>query len=346
LRPAAEKRKERWPLHIWAGERGLGQKDRNEGFARIRLKRLDLVRNNLDALFPGMTVLEVMPFRVTRNAEVDHDDDDPAESVAETVEAEIRQRRFEEVIRLEYGPVASSAQLQLLTHKLALGEADLYQMPGELDFTALFHVANTNLPELRYRPWHPVVPAVLADERSDIFSVIRAGDFLVHHPYESFDATVERFLHRAASDPKVLAIKMTVYRVGSDTPFLDALTVAAEAGKQVACLVEVTARFDERANLRMAQSLEKSGVHVVYGMVGLKTHCKTASWWGDKQLGEARAKRSAGEVMKEGGHVVGQVRIAGEQAHVGLEPGCLDVIVAGADMGVAAEAVVVLAVPK
>jgi polyphosphate kinase len=239
------------------------------------VRLLDVIRHNLDELFPGMTVVEVMPFRVTRNANVAADADEPVEDLAEFVEEELRQRRFEQTVRLEYGPGASATQLQLLMRKLELSELDMYEMTAELDFTALFPIASLNQPDLRDRPWQPIVPEGLADEDSDIYAVIRGGDLLVHHPYESFDATVERFIRQAAEDPKVLALKMTVYRVGADTPFLDALIDAAEAGKQVACLVELTARFDEKSNLQMAHALEKAGVHVVFGVIGLKTHCKT-----------------------------------------------------------------------
>jgi polyphosphate kinase len=136
-------------------------------------------------------------------------------------------------------------------------------------------IASLNRLELRDRPWTPVVPPALAGDDVDVFAVIRRGDLLVHHPYESFDASVARFIRQAAEDPRVLALKMTVYRVGTDTHFLDALVRAAEAGKQVVCMVEVTARFDEQQNLHVAHALEKAGVHVVYGIVGLKTHCKT-----------------------------------------------------------------------
>jgi polyphosphate kinase len=239
------------------------------------VKLLDIIGQNLDQLFPGMVVIDVMPFRVTRNADVEVDEDEPAENLAALVEEELRQRRFERVVRLEHGLPASPAQLSTLTRKLGLTEADVYEMPAELDYTDLFPIAGLHRPELRDPPWQPVVPAEFADEDADVFAVVRQGDVLVHHPYESFDATVGRFIRSAADDPRVLAIKMTVYRVGSDTHFLDALIRAAEAGKQVACLVEVTARFDERQNLYWAQALEKVGVHVVYGVVGLKTHCKT-----------------------------------------------------------------------
>jgi polyphosphate kinase len=252
-------------------DRDNGQPGQRRCFVRL----LDVIREHLADLFPGMTVAEVMPFRVTRNAAVEVEEV-PPENLADRVEHELWQRRFEKAIRLEYGPGGSPTQLQLLRRKLDLSESDLYEMPAELDYTDLFPIAGLNRPELRDNPWQPVVPPALADEDSDIFAVIRAGDLLVHHPYESFEASVERFIRQAAEDPKVLALKMTVYRVGSETPFLDVLIDAAEAGKQVACLVEVTAQFDERSNLQLAQALEKAGVHVVYGVLGLKTHSKTA----------------------------------------------------------------------
>jgi polyphosphate kinase len=239
------------------------------------VKLQDVIRHNLDDLFPGMVVVEVMPFRITRNAEVAVDEDAPPDSVAALVEQELRQRRFERAVRLEYGPDRSDIQLQMLLHKLDLTEVDAYLMPAELDFTDLMPIAGLNRPELRDRPWTPIVPPALVGEDCDIFAVIRGGDLLVHHPYESFDASVGRFIRQAAEDPRVLALKMTVYRVGTDTHFLDALVRAAEAGKQVVCMVEVTARFDEQQNLQVAHALEKAGVHVVYGVVGLKTHCKT-----------------------------------------------------------------------
>ncbi len=250
--------------------------DHKPGPLQCFVRLLDVVRHNLAALFPGMVVLEVMPFRITRSAVIEADESEPDESVADRVEEAIRQRRFERVVRLEHASGASSALVQMIARKLDLSEQDLYEMPAELDFTDLFVIAGLNRPELRDPPWQPVVPEPLLDEDSDLFAIIRAGDFLVHHPYESFQASVERFIRRAAEDPRVLGLKMTVYRVGADTPFLDALIRAAAAGKQVACLVEVTARFDEEQNLRMAETLEKAGVHVVYGVVGFKTHSKTA----------------------------------------------------------------------
>jgi polyphosphate kinase len=238
------------------------------------VRLLDLIRANLQTLFPGMEFLDVMPFRVTRNAEVEAESEESDDNLLELVEEDLRLRRLERVVRLEYVSPASPAQLSLLTERLDLDEQFVYETPAELDFTGLFPVAGLPRPELRDRPWTPVSPAAFEGERSN-FAVLRDGDVLVHHPYESFDTTVARFIRAACEDPKVLAIKMTVYRIGSDTLFIDSLIRAAEQGKQVACLVEVTARFDEQQNLHWARVLDKVGVHVVYGVVGLKTHTKT-----------------------------------------------------------------------
>jgi polyphosphate kinase len=252
---------------------GPGGEDTQKSYRFARL--LDVLRANLGALFPGMQLLEVMPFRVTRNAEIEGDDDNPEENLVEQVEEELRQRRLEKVVRLEYGAPQSPDLLELLTDKLGLDDWFVFEAPAELDFTGLFPIAGLPLPELRDRPWVPVTTAAFADSDRSVFSLIHGGDVLVHHPYESFDATVARFVRSACEDPKVLAIKMTVYRIGSDTPFIKSLVRAAEAGKQVACLVEVTARFDEAQNLHWARVLDKVGIHVVYGVVGLKTHSKT-----------------------------------------------------------------------
>ena len=236
---------------------------------------IDLIRHHLNELFIDMEVVAEMLFRLTRNADVARDEDD-AEDLLEMVEQELRQRRFESVIRLEHPPQPSNEILAFLMAQLDLEADNLYEMPGELDYTNLYPISDLNLAPLRYTPWKPVVPVQLADEGTDIFSLIRRGDMLVHHPYESFEASVERFIREAAGDPKVLAIKMTVYRTGEQSPFIETLIEAAEAGKQVLCLVELKARFDEARNINWAQSLEKAGVHVVYGIVGLKTHTKTA----------------------------------------------------------------------
>jgi polyphosphate kinase len=239
------------------------------------VKLLDIIAHTMVELFPGMVILEIMPFRLTRNADIDLDDE-PGEDLVELVEEGLRQRRLEDAVRLEYGLPASQPMVNLLLNRLGLTESQAYPMAGELDYAGLWSIAGLNRPELHDPPWQPVTPPALADANEDIFAALRQQDVLVHHPYESFDASVARFIRAAAADPRVQALKMTVYRIGSDTPFIDALIQAAEAGKQVACLVEVTARFDELQNLRWAEALDRVGVHVVYGMMGLKTHTKTA----------------------------------------------------------------------
>ena len=239
------------------------------------LHLIDLICHNLGDLFPNMVVVSVMPFRITRSADVERDEEDAAD-LLEMIEEEVRRRRFEAVVRLEHGPNPDPWMLEFLMSELGLAEDDVYEVGEELDPTGLKAVTDLNLPHLRYEPWTPAVPPPLADEAADIFSLIRQGDLLIHHPYESFSASVERFVRAAADDPNVLAIKMTVYRTGDDSPFIKTLIRAAERGKQVACLVELKARFDEERNILWAQTLEEVGVHVVYGIVGLKTHTKTA----------------------------------------------------------------------
>ncbi len=233
----------------------------------------DLIRHNLDKLFPNMVLLDVMPFRITRNADVECDEED-AEDLLELVEQEVRERRFARVVRLEHGPNPDQWIREYLMQELELDEEDIYEMPAELDYQSLKVVSDLNLSNLKDPPFTPVVPGVFADEETDIFTLIRRGDLLVHHPYESFTASVGRFIRSAATDPKVLAIKMTVYRIGYDNPLIHTLIQAAEAGKQVVCLVELKARFDEERNIFWAQALERAGVHVVYGVLGLKTHSK------------------------------------------------------------------------
>jgi len=240
-------------------------------FVRLR----DIIQNNLDHLFPGMTVLDVMPIRVTRNAEVEYEGD-PDDDLLEIVEEELRMRRLQQVVRLEHGPNANPWLLDMVVGQLNLMPEQVFEVRGELDYTDLKKIASLKLPELRYPPWTPTVPNSLIGDRADMFSLIRNGDVLVHHPYESFDASVSRFIRAAVEDENVVAIKLTVYRTSDDSPFVPLLIQAAEAGKQVACLVELKARFDEQRNIRWANALENAGVHVVYGMVGVKTHTKTA----------------------------------------------------------------------
>jgi polyphosphate kinase len=253
---------------------GLPASEGAPGLCFVRL--LDVIAHHLDELFPGMEMLEVVPFRVTRSVEVELEDDEAVDSFTELVEEELRQRRLEDPVRLEYAAGASRAMLTLLCSKLKLNEADLYPMAAEVDYSGLWGIVALNRPELHDPPWQPMAPMALGDEEDDLFAILRKGDVLVHHPYESFDASVARFIRTAADDPKVQALKMTVYRIGSDTPFIDDLIRAAESGKQVAALVEITARFDEQQNLLWAEKLDRVGIHVIYGVMGFKTHAKVA----------------------------------------------------------------------
>ncbi|MGB0715643.1 MAG: polyphosphate kinase 1, partial [Phycisphaerae bacterium] len=234
---------------------------------------VEVISHNLDALFPGMQVLSVTPFRVTRNADIERDEED-AEDLLELVERELRERRFERMVRLEHTANADPWTVHFLMRELELSEDDVYALPSLLDYEQLNQIANLEFPNLRFPVWKPVVHPRLVDSDADIFSVIRAGDVLLHHPYECFSESVERFIRTAAEDPKVVAIKLTLYRIGDDATFIENLIKAAEAGKQVVCLVELKARFDEQRNIYWAQQLERAGVHVVYGIIGLKTHTK------------------------------------------------------------------------
>ncbi|MHB1157596.1 MAG: polyphosphate kinase 1 [Phycisphaerales bacterium] len=235
---------------------------------------IDIISHNMGALFPEMRIHNMMAFRITRNADVEREEED-AEDLLDMIEQELRERRFARIVRLEHGPNPDPWMRRFLMQELELAESDVYEMPGELDFTDMMALGDIDLAKLKYEPWTPTIPPLLADDETDIFSVIRAGDFLVHHPYESFNGSVERFVRTAALDPKVLAIKMTLYRTGEASPFIPMLIRAAETGKQVVVLVELKARFDEERNVQLAQKLEKAGVHVVYGVVGYKTHTKT-----------------------------------------------------------------------
>ncbi len=236
---------------------------------------VDVIKENMKDLFPSMQVLEVMPFRLTRNADITRDEED-AEDLLEMIEEELRMRRFAEVVRLEHGPKPDPWMLKFLMEELELTDDDIYELPDELDYTGLASLGDLPLPALRYETWAPSVPLQFSDDDpTQIFNVIRHSDQLIHSPFESFSATVDKFLRAAADDPKVLAIKMTLYRTGDNSPFIRNLIRAAEMGKQVVCLVELKARFDEERNIYWAQALENAGVHVVYGIVGLKTHAKT-----------------------------------------------------------------------
>lgn len=240
----------------------------------VRFVSLDeVVRQNMDALFPGMAIVDVIAFRVTRAAGVDHDDND-FDDLLERVEADLHSRRFAEAVRIEVLNDASSPIIELLLEELQLTHEDLYIRQGRLDYQDLMELASLHRPKLKDKPFRGVIPPKLASEEQSIFEIIKERDILLHHPYESFRHSVERFVDEAASDPAVLAIKQTLYRTSRDSPFIESLIRAAEDGKQVACLVELRARFDEDKNVRFARQLEKHGVHVAYGVLGLKTHSK------------------------------------------------------------------------
>ena len=235
-----------------------------------------IIRQHLERLFEGMVIKQVEPFRITRNADVERDEED-AEDLLELIEQELRDRRFARAVRLETDDQPFHPLNRFLMTELGLGDDDLYPMAAELDYTDLWTVHGAvNRPDLKYPAWTPLVPQRLLDAETNIFSVIDRGDLLVHHPYESFSASVERFIRRAATDPDVIAIKLTLYRTAKDSPFIPDLIKAAESGKQVVVLVELKARFDEERNVQLAQRLEKAGIHVVYGVVGYKTHTKTS----------------------------------------------------------------------
>ena len=246
----------------------------NGGQVLIHLR--EIIRGNLEKLYLGMEIGPVTMFRLTRDAEVELDEESEDEPLTELVQEQVRRRRYEPVIRLEFATGAELAVKDTLRERFKLAEVDVYDVPEELDYTALFEIAGMDIPALRDRPWSPIAPAVFEDAYPDIFSVIREADVLVHHPYDSFDASVERFVAEAANDPQTVAIKITAYRIGDDTPFVKSLIHAAESGKQVACAIEIKARFDEERNLHWAAELEKAGAHVVYGVRCLKTHAKTA----------------------------------------------------------------------
>lgn len=251
----------------------ISQNPQTEGYVFVHL--IDVIRYNLDSLFEGMEIDEIEPFRITRNASVERDEED-AEDLLEMIEQELRDRRFAEVIRLEVDNDPHEPMNAFLASELKLEPQDIYQMPGELDYNDLWQIHKLDKPELKHPAWTPIVPEAFKDQDADIYSVIRKGDVMVHHPYESFAASVERFIATAARDPKVVTIKCTLYRTAEDSPFIPELIRAAERGKQVVTLVELKARFDEERNVALAQKLEGAGVHVVYGLVGYKTHTKTA----------------------------------------------------------------------
>ncbi|MEV8250469.1 RNA degradosome polyphosphate kinase [Microbacterium sp. NPDC076768] len=239
----------------------------------------ELIANHLGDLFPGMEVLDHHAFRLTRNEDVAIEEDE-SENLIQALEAELLRRRFGPPIRLEITDDMDEVTLELLVKELDITDQEVYRLPGLLDMRGLFALSRIDRPDLRYPPHLPTTAVAFqpgdSNTRADMFKAIRKADVLVHHPYESFTTSVQAFLEQAARDPHVLAIKQTLYRTSGDSPIVQALIDAAEAGKQVLALVEVKARFDEANNIVWARKLEKAGVHVVYGLVGLKTHCKLA----------------------------------------------------------------------
>jgi polyphosphate kinase len=236
----------------------------------------EVIRGNAHRLYGGMTLSGPTLFRLTRDAEVDDLDDDDDTALSEQVREQVRQRRYEPVVRLEFGPGADPGIRERLRQRFQLTADDIYDVTEEVDYTTLFEIAGLPAPALRDPAWTPLPPPAFDDETRTIFAAIDAGDVLVHHPYESFDASVEHFISTAADDPQTVSIKMTAYRIGDDTPFVQSLVRAAEKGKQVACVMEIKARFDEERNLHWAAELERVGAHVTFGVRGLKTHAKTA----------------------------------------------------------------------
>jgi len=239
----------------------------------------ELIANHLGDLFPGMEVLDHHAFRLTRNEDVEIEEDE-SENLIQALEAELLRRRFGPPIRLEITDDMDDVTLELLVKELDITDQEVYRLPGPLDLRGLFALSRIDRPDLRYPPHLPTTAVAFqpgdSSTRADMFKAIRKADVLVHHPYESFTTSVQAFLEQAARDPHVLAIKQTLYRTSGDSPIVQALIDAAESGKQVLALVEVKARFDEANNIVWARKLEKAGVHVVYGLVGLKTHCKLA----------------------------------------------------------------------
>ncbi len=239
----------------------------------------DIIASHLDELFPGMEILSYDLFRVTRDA--DFEVNDEADDLLAAVEDELRRRRFGEVVRLEVGASMDPALRERLIEWLGVEEVQVYDVEGPLDLSDLWEIVNLDgHPDLHQQPWTPVPsaafapPATESDEKPDVMAAMREGDVLVHYPYESFAASVERFVEQAVDDPSVLAIKMTVYRTSDDSALVPSLIRAAERGKQAVCLVELKARFDERLNIHWSRALEKVGAHVVHGIPGLKTHAK------------------------------------------------------------------------
>ncbi|HST47925.1 RNA degradosome polyphosphate kinase [Jatrophihabitans sp.] len=237
----------------------------------------ELIAAHLSALFPGMHIVQHHLFRVTRNTDFEVEEDRD-EDLLQALERELVRRRFGPAVRLEVADNIAEEVLDLLTSEIDVQPEEVLRVPGLLDLGALWQVYDLDRPSLKEKPFVPATHPRFVDGETpkSVFATLRDGDVLVHHPYESFATSVQRFIEQAAADPNVLAIKQTLYRTSGDSPIVDALIDAAEAGKQVMVLVEIKARFDEQANIKWAKALERAGCHVVYGLVGLKTHCKTS----------------------------------------------------------------------
>ena len=268
-------------------------KSNNELFARVKVPPTfprflntwgqrfvpleDVIAANLDALFPGMEVVQHHTFRVTRNEDVEVEEDD-AENLLDAMERELSRRKFGPAVRLEIDETMDEKVLELLTDELEISEDEIFRLAWPLDLRGLTNIHDLDRDDLKFTKFIPRSIQVHKDvetaSATNVIEAIRHKDILLHHPYDSFSTTVQRFLEQAAEDPKVLAIKQTLYRTSGDSPIVDALVEAAQNGKQVLALVEIKARFDEQANIRWARKLEEAGVHVVYGLVGLKTHAK------------------------------------------------------------------------
>jgi len=237
----------------------------------------ELIAAHLSELFPGMEVTAQHVFRITRNADLEVEEDRD-EDLLQALERELARRRFGPPVRLEVADTMSEHVLELLLREMEVHADDVVEVPGLLDLSCLWQLYRLDAAELKDEPFIPATHPAFGEGETpkSVFATLREGDVLVHHPYDSFSTSVQRFIEQAAADPNVLAIKQTLYRTSGDSPIVDALIDAAEAGKQVVALVEVKARFDEQANIKWARTLERAGVHVVYGLVGLKTHCKIA----------------------------------------------------------------------
>ncbi|ORB32477.1 RNA degradosome polyphosphate kinase [Mycolicibacterium parafortuitum] len=236
----------------------------------------ELIAAFLPVLFPGLEIVEHHAFRITRNADFEVEEDRD-EDLLQALERELARRRFGSPVRLEVSDDMTESMLELLLRELDVAPGDVVEVPGLLDLSSLWQIYGVDRPALKDPPFVPATPSAFGERETpkSIFAALRDGDVLVHHPYDSFSTTVQRFIEQAAADPNVLAIKQTLYRTSGDSPIVNALIDAAEAGKQVVALVEIKARFDEQANIKWARALEQAGVHVVYGLIGLKTHCKT-----------------------------------------------------------------------